>query len=161
MIIVLICAHRKWCAHKVKKVKRGFGMKSRSLKSLLASIAVTAMLICCLLPGLVLPVAAADVTYSGHVLSDPNVWILTGEGRYRMMKGSVHPSDYESGKNLTIPGSEMTWQIADTSIATIDATGKLVPVKVGETTLTGTFPTTYNTTAGVVSKTIKVHVVDG
>lgn len=136
-------------------------MKRRPLKSLLASIAVMAMLICCLLPGLVLPVAAADVTYSQHALSVPNVWIMTGEGRYRMMKGVVHPSNYSSGSNLTIAGSEMTWSIADTSIATIDATGKLLPVKVGETTLTGTFPTAYNTSAGVVSKTIKVHVVDG
>ena len=153
------CAKRG--GQKVKKVKRGFCMKRRPLKSLLASVAVLAMLVCCLLPGLVLPVAAADVTYSGHTLSVPDVWILTGEGRYRMMKGSVHPSDYASGENLTVPGSEMTWQITDTSIATIDATGKLVPVKVGETTLTGTFPTTYNTTDGVVSKTITVHVVDG
>ncbi|MBR2406314.1 MAG: Ig-like domain-containing protein [Clostridia bacterium] len=133
-------------------------MKRSSLKGLLAGIVVLAILISCVLPGLVLPAAAADVTYSTPTLQLPNLWIMTG--RYRTMGNSTLKDS--AGTTVSVAPEQMTWSIADTGVATVDATGKVTPVKVGVTTLTGAFPAEYKDTSGnTLSKTIDLHVVDG
>ncbi len=133
-------------------------MKKRSLKTLLAGIAVLAILISCLLPGLVLSVSAAEVTASKFVLEVPSLHIMTG--RYRDMSGTVTFSDDTTKKYTT--KADMSWVIADTSIATVDDNGRITPLKVGKTTLTATTPAdVLNSSGSRITKTIDLTVIDG
>lgn len=128
-------------------------MKRRMIKSLLAGITALALLLTCMLAGLVLPASAATVN-SITSLSLPEVWVMTG--RYRNM-GSTSVK-YSDGTTGTVKAADMSWEIGDTTLATVDANGvitanSITTNKTGETTLTGI--------CDGVSKTIPVYVVDG
>ncbi len=117
-------------------------VKKRVLSLMLSLV----LLVTCLCAGLVLPTSAATATLS---LDNDILWMLTG--RYRTMGAATYTD--ADGVSSSIPASSITWSIAHTAVATIDATGRIDAKTVGVTTVTGT----YNS----VSATCELHVVDG
>lgn len=126
-------------------------MKHGKMRSLLAGITTLVLLISCTVSGLVLPVAAADASATKLSLTYDTLWLMTG--RTRSMGTST--VTYSDGTTSTVAASGLTWSIADTSVATIDASGLVTPLKVGETTITGTL------TSASLTATCALHVVDG
>lgn len=129
-------------------------MKHSKMRSLLAGIVVLALLISCTVSGLVLPAAAATATPTKLELTYEVLWIMTGRTR-SMGSSTVTYSDGTTTTTATVAGSGITWEIADTTVATIDTNGLITPKKVGETTITATVP------GSTVTATCPLHVVDG
>ncbi len=127
-------------------------MAHSKLRSLLAMVVVAAMLVTTLISGLVLPVSAADVTPKSMKLSHPYLWVMTGRVR-TMGASTVTYSDNKT--TASVPATGITWQIADTDVATIDANGLIKPVSIGDTIITGTLPGTS------ISATCELHIIDG
>lgn len=135
-------------------------MQHKTLRATLAVIATFAILVSCLLVGLVLPVAADTTTYSAK-FSVKTLWMMTG--RYRNF-GSVTVTTTtkgddgkETSTSKTYSGAQsgVTYQIADTSIATVNENGVITAKAVGQTTITATVANP------AVTATATVKVVDG
>ena len=101
-------------------------MKHSKMRSLLAGIVVLALLISCTVSGLVLPAAAATATPTKLELTYEVLWIMTGRTR-SMGSSTVTYSDGTTTTTATVAGSGITWEIADTTVATIDTNGLITP----------------------------------
>ncbi len=101
-------------------------MKKISCKSALALLIALTLLVSCLLPGLVLPVAAADEFTLAH--SQLTMWL-----------GRTRSAGNATIGNTTIPAASITWKSSDTAVATIDNYGTITGLSLGTTTITGSY----------------------
>lgn len=120
-------------------------MQRKALRTTLAIVSVVAILVSCLLMGMVLPTMAATNTGSFSVKT---LWMMTG--RYRNFgKVTVGDVSYSGAADGVV------YQITDTNIATVDADGVITAKTVGETTITATIA------SADAAATATIKVVDG
>ncbi len=131
-------------------------MKHDAKRKLLAGVLATALLLSCMLSGVVLPVSADADTPTRLSLSQATLWLLSGR-EHPLEKATI---TYADGTTATCNAADLTWTVADDEVATVEG-GVLSALTEGTTTATATIPNVTDAEGNPITAVCQLNIIDG